>query len=180
VKQAVKEFDVLRKVEAKKSFKDGSVIFQDFNGRIMFIDKKHPEYYENINVGDILFVWVTKHLDKVSFVKLTIDGLFIKDYMVRLIGLTPLDYKKTDHKESFDITMLYNYLNNHDSNYKKFVVSVMNGNLHMVSNYTFTTLLSEIRYTIPSNDQEINYHQKLFIDGYLCYYKQHVVDNKGL
>jgi len=166
LKHAVKEFDVIRRAIVTRSLKDMSIIFKDLEGRIMFIDKKHPEGYDDVVEGETVYVWVTKHLERISFVKLLIDDKPIQEYMVDINSKYSPDYMTANPKVK-DKIMLSNYLKNHSADYNNFAKIIQDGNANMVMPQELATAVARFKHDNITSEEDIARQDFLYLDGYL-------------
>lgn len=121
--KVVKMYDVLKEVTIAKSKKDESIIFLDNSGRVYFVDKKKSDLYDTLDLsvdeGKNILVWVTKELDKVGFVTISIDGKLVSEHIDKVLT-DGEDYVKRCKSGdlSKDEMQLFNYLYNHDFGFK--------------------------------------------------------------
>ena len=160
--EAVSSFEVLKIVTVVKSNKNkDELIFKDEKSKVYFIDRKNTNGYENISLGDKVLVWVVKEYKKIGYVRLTIDGVPIPEYLTNMFGFSK-EYYFNIHTVTDDIK-LSNYMYNHDIDYNHFLslgaTSEMSGDLLAVSNY----------YTNHGIDSELSecIHDLVVLHAYL-------------
>ena len=121
-------YDVLRIVEMiPDRLEQGSPIFRDNNGEIIFISNDEVDVDKSIfEVGKKYLVWIVKDLNKQSYARLTIDGVLLSDfisYKINTLSLHDL-YDIAESKPLLDCIMLSNDMYNHDIGFSKSQVIV--------------------------------------------------------
>lgn len=108
-----KKYQVLKIMQVVKSTKDNSLIFRDNHGKIYFIDKKYNSGYKGISEGQKILVWVVKELDKVGYVRLTIDNVYIEEFIENIPNLHP-DFFLKFYTGSTELTYLFSHYSNNN------------------------------------------------------------------
>ena len=114
-------YDVLRVVEMiPDRLEQGSPIFRDNNGEIIFISNDEVDVDKSIfEVGKKYLVWIVKDLNKQSYARLTIDGVLLSDfisYKINTLSLHDL-YDIAESKPISECVMFSNAMYNHDISY---------------------------------------------------------------
>ena len=126
--EACKQFDVLRVVEMiPDRTNQGRLVFKDTNGKIVFIDRNEVNADKSIfEVGKKYLAWIVKDLDKQSYARFTMDGMFITDFILYKINTLSLHdlYDIAESKPLPDCVMLSNDMYNHDIGFSKSQVIV--------------------------------------------------------
>jgi len=163
----VKMYDVLKTVKVAKSNKDGSVIFLDDVGRVYFIDSKKNSLYNTLSletdIGKPVLVWVTKELDNVGFVSMSMDGVLLSEYISNKMSDDD-DFKERclGRTLSKDETQLFNYMYNHDIGFRV--------NICISDKYTNKTTLD-----IRAEDTFISYDPNIKTPTMLAVAREYII-----
>jgi len=83
--------EVLKVMKVAADMKgEDMVVLHDLTGKVYFLDKNEP--MRNIEVGTILYTWVVSDKEKAGYVRITIDGMLINDYIKNIPNLRDQDY----------------------------------------------------------------------------------------
>jgi len=88
-------FRVLKKVTPTMSEKkEGDIVFKDKNGRIYLVDKNETITLDSLTLNTPHLVWVTCEKEKYGFIRLTVNGTLIHNYIRNGIGALDVDKLK--------------------------------------------------------------------------------------
>lgn len=119
------QYNVVKLAKLVKSTKnEGEYLFRDRTGRIYFIDKKgNSDLLKDMAVDIYHVVWVVKEAERVGYVRVSIDGKSVPDYIISLVDLSVNDYLDTKDAKRNDSVFFTNYMYNHDIDFNKYLAA---------------------------------------------------------
>lgn len=117
------KYNVIKLCKLVKSTKnEGEFLFRDKDGRIYFIDKKgNSDLLKDLAVDVYHVVWVVKEAAKVGYVRVSVDGLSVPDFILGLVDLEVNDYLDMKDAKYTDSVFFTNYMYNHDIKFNKYL-----------------------------------------------------------
>jgi len=163
----MKNNDVVKVLKVQADIEgENLTLLKDLSGRIYFLDS-HETGGCNIAVGDIIYGWVVSETDKCGYIRCTIDGVLINDYIKNIPNLSVHDYvdMETHMKEDKpDALFLSMQMFKSDYKYNKWLKEDAISHTMLK---TSKSIDERYRKFGTSNDTEVAIHRKAIMDSYL-------------